>query len=256
VIPEAVRPHWRALSIALFTFLAACLLSRLDISIRHFMAPMALLTVMLAPLPRMLARLPRARLWQAACVALAASCFVPVARAYPYFFPYVNSLALGRPAYQVVNDSNVSWNESLPEVARFAHEQGMREIALDWFSFSDPALVVPEARPWNCEVPAESDGGTWVAVAAVAILEVHNCGYLQQYPHRALAGGSLYVFRLPAHLPRAGEPGGPPLPSEYRNTFGLPVDYRGWLLQAERHPEGLEGQMRELMRKVQGERQP
>jgi len=252
VIPEAVRPHWRALSVALFTFLAACLLSRLDISIRHFMAPMALGTVMLAPMPRMLARLPRPRLWQAACAALAASCFVPVARAYPHFFPYVNSLALGRPAYQVVNDSNVSWNEALPEIGRFAREHGMREIALDWFAFSDPALVVPEARPWSCEAPAESDGGKWVAVSAVAILETHNCGYLQQYPHQALAGGSFYVFRLPPRLPRAGEPGGPPLPSEYRNTWGMPVDYRAWTLQAERHPEGLSQQMQILMRQFQG----
>ena len=41
--------------IGFFTFLAVCLLSRLDISIRHFMMPIALLILMLAPLPNMIA---------------------------------------------------------------------------------------------------------------------------------------------------------------------------------------------------------
>ena len=45
---------------------------------------------------------------------VAVSCFVPILLAYPYFFPFVNSLALGHPTYYPLNDSNVTWNEGIP----------------------------------------------------------------------------------------------------------------------------------------------
>ena len=178
-ISENVRPHWRVLKIGLCVFLTVCLLSRLDISIRHFMMPEALLALMLAPVPRIVAQLPGRRVWQAAAVALAASSLVTVARAYPHFVSYVNMLGFGRPAYELMNDSNVSWNEALPEVERFAEQQGLSEVPLDWFSLSDPELVAPRARLWNCEQPAESDVGKLVVVSGVMILENHNCGYLR-----------------------------------------------------------------------------
>ena len=41
-----------------------------------------------------------------------------------------------------------------------------------------------------------------------------------QYPHEALAGGSMYAFQLPSVIPPAGTPGGPPLPENYRDFAG------------------------------------
>ena len=184
VIPSAFRPHWRVLMTGFFVYLTICLLSLLDISIRHFLMPIALLILMLAPLPRMVRALPGRRLWQTAIAAAAIGSFAAIALAYPYFLPFVNGLAFGHPVYQLVNDSNVSWNEALPEVERFARERHLTEIELDWASLNDPALVVPEARMWDCQYPADGDAGHWVAVAAVSILENHTCGYLQQYPHQ------------------------------------------------------------------------
>jgi 4-amino-4-deoxy-L-arabinose transferase-like glycosyltransferase len=246
-IPQHVRPHWLVLKIGLYVFLAVCILSRLDISIRHFMMPETLLILMLAPVPRILAQLPGRRIWQAAAVALVLASFVPVIRAWPNYVPYVNGFALGHPAFELINDSNVSWNEALPEVERFAEQQGLAEIPLDWFSLSDPALVAPRARVWNCEQPAQSDAGRWVVVSGVMILENHNCGYLRAFPHRPLAGGSMWAFQLPPQIPKAGEPGGPPLPADYRNTWGIPIDFRAWALEAERHPEAMVQHVKELM---------
>lgn len=94
-IPEAFRPHWRVLIVGFLVFLSACLLSRLNISIRHFMVPIALLTLMLAPLPRTMNRLPHRRILQGSTILLAAGSLISVARAYPYFFPFVNALAWG-----------------------------------------------------------------------------------------------------------------------------------------------------------------
>jgi 4-amino-4-deoxy-L-arabinose transferase-like glycosyltransferase len=251
VIPEGALPHWRVLNVGFFVYLAVCLLSRLDISIRHFLVPVALLILMLAPLARILKSVPHPRLLQAATLILVIGCFVPILAAYPYFFPFVNRLAFGRPAYYLLNDSNVSWNEALPELERFVRGQHLAAIGLDWASLSDPAVIVPEARAWDCQAPAAGDAGQWVAVAAVSILENHNCGYLQRYPRRQLAGGSFYVFKLPAPIPPDGAPGGPPPPSARRIMWGTPFDLRAWSLNAERHPDQLVPAMHELMRRFQ-----
>jgi hypothetical protein len=254
-IPDTVRPHWHVLIIGFFVFLTVCLVSRLDISIRHFMLPIVLLILMLAPLPRMIDALPQRHMLQALTVALVFSCFLSILLAYPYFFPFVNSLAFGYPSYYVVNDSNVSWNEGLPDVERFVRQQHMREIELDWASLSDPTLVVPEAQIWDCQAPTDRDAGQWVAVTAVSILENHDCAYLQQYPHQQLAGGAFYVFKLPTPIPSAGTRGGPPLLSERKIMWGMPFDLRAWAVDVERHPERLPAQMQTLMQKFQQQSQ-
>jgi 4-amino-4-deoxy-L-arabinose transferase-like glycosyltransferase len=245
-IPDAVRPHWRVLMVGFFVYLTVCLVSLLDMSIRHFLMPVVLLITMLAPLPRMVRTLPAPRLWQTAIAAAAAGSFVGAVLAYPYFLPYVNGLAFGHPVYQLVNDSNVSWNEALPEVERFARERHLGELALDWASLADPAQIVPQATPWDCQDPGNREG-QWVAVAAVSILENHNCGYLQQYPHQVLGGGSFYVFQLPSAIPPAGQPGGPPLESERKITWGMPFDARPMAVDVERHPERLHAELQEFM---------
>jgi hypothetical protein len=251
VIPEAVRPHWRVLMTGFSVYLTICLLSLLDLGMRHFLMPAALLILMLAPLPRTIGALPGRRLWQTAVAVAAIGSFAAIAMAYPYFLPFVNSLAFGHPVYQLVNDSNVSWNDGLPEVEHFVEEHRLTGIALDWASLADPTLVVPQARDWDCQEPSERDAGQWVAIAAVSILENHNCGYLQQYPHQPLAGGSFYVFHLPTPLPQPGQPGGPPAPSERKILWGMPMDIRTFAVSVERHPERMAADMETMGKKMQ-----
>jgi hypothetical protein len=254
-IPDRFRSHWRVLTTGFFVYLAICLLSLLDISVRHFLVPIALLILTLAPLPRLVRALPGRRLWQTAVAVAAVSSFVSIALAYPYLLPFVNALAFGHPVYQLMNDSNVSWNEALPEVERFARERHLTEIDLDWASLSDPALIVPQARAWDCQDPADRDAGQWVAVAAVSILENHNCGYLRQYPHEQLAGGAYYVFQLPNPIPPAGQPGGPPPASQRKILWGMPFDLRSFAVNVERHPERLSTEMQELVQQFQQQAQ-
>jgi hypothetical protein len=47
------------------------------------------------------------------------------------------------------------------------------------------------------------------------IVDSHNCEYLFNYPHQALAGGGMYAFHLPPLLPPPGSPGGPPIGSQF-----------------------------------------
>lgn len=252
VIPEGLRPHWRVLMVGFYLFLAVCLLSRLDISIRHFTVPIALLILMLAPVPRLAATLPGRRIWQAALAAAAVSSFVAIFAAYPYYFPFVNSLAWGRPVYYLVNDANVSWNEGLPAVDQFARDEHLARIKLDFAGMSDPALVVAGAEAWDCQAAGSDDAGQWVVVTAISILENHNCGYLLGYPHRPLAGGAFYAFQLPAAIPPPGAPGGPPAPADRRVMWGMPFDMRSFALNVERHPERLQPELDKLFAQFRG----
>jgi hypothetical protein len=220
------------------------LLSRLDISIRHFTVPIALIILLLAPLPRMLKNLRPTRpsfvrLGTALVAILAGSCLFSALRTYPYYFPYVNSLSFGRPIYTLLNDSNVDWNQSIPEVKQFAQQRGLQTIALDWYGLTDSTLDVPGAYPWNCQEPAVSDGAHWAVVSANLILDSRNCEWLLMYPHENLAGGSMLAVHLPSTILPAGVHGGPPLPSQYGQFFGVPFDLRAASIDLIRNPDHL-----------------
>jgi hypothetical protein len=203
-----------------------------------------LLILLLAALPRMLRELRGqtrlgAALGAGAAVALAASCLFTAVRAYPYYFPYINALSLGRPDYALVNDSNVDWNQSLPEVRRFAQQHGLQRIGLDAYGFSDVTVFVPEAQSWNCQKPAPESAGQWAALSANFILDGHNCAWLLQYPLEPLAGGSMYAVHLPTPIPPVGSAGGPPLPSTFREFGGAPFDVLSLFRHVIQNPDDL-----------------
>ncbi len=237
------RVHWRVLWVSLIVFTAVDLLSRLDISIRHFTVPVILIILLLAPLPAMLRKLRAtaslfATVTIALVVILAGNCLFTAVRTYPYYFPYVNSLSFGRPIYTLMNDSNVDWNQSIPEVKRFAEQHGLQKIALDWYGLTDSTKDVPGAYEWNCQQPSASDGGQWAVVSANLILDSHNCPWLLMYPHESLAGGSMLAVHLPQTIPSAGSPGGPPPPSQYHAFFGFPLfDIRAMFLNLSKDPD-------------------
>ncbi len=240
VIPAPFALHWRVLWVSLLVFTGACMLSPLDFSIRHFTVPLILLILLLAPVPRILGEgFSGLSTGALAVTALAASCLVTAVRAYPFYFPFINSLSLGHPAYELVNDSNIDWNQSLPEVKRFAEQHGLQKIAVDAYGFSDPTVFVPQARLWNCQKPAPEDAGQWVAVSASSILDGHNCAWLMQYPYEPLAGGSMYAVHLYSQIPAPGRPGGPPLPSAYRYLGGAPFDVVALFHHLYQHPDDL-----------------
>jgi len=250
-IPRELAIHWRVLWVALLVLTGFCLLSRLDISIRHFSIPLLLLILLLAPLPRMINRFrlsaPNAgRLLAATAGVLTLICLVTAIRLYPYYFPYINAFSLGHPAYALVNDSNLDWNQSLPEVKRFADQHGLQSIALDQYGLNDPIVFVPGSELWDCQSPTAANEGEWVVVSANMIMDGHNCLWLMQYQHEALAGGSMYAVHLPEHIPMGGSAGGPPLPAARRQMLGAPVDIRFYFLDVIHHPEQLPQAIEEM----------
>ena len=250
VLPGA-EMRWRSIWVSLVVFVAACMLSRLDISIRHFSIALALIVLLLAPLPRALELLgqssPRtANVGKWLTIALALASIVTAIRAYPNYFPYLNSLSMGRPGYALVNDSNLDWNHALPEIETFVRQRGLKQILLDQYAFAEPERYVPQALLWDCQQPAVHDGGQWTAVSANYMEESANCIWLLQYPHQVLAGGSMYAIQLPQVIPAAGQPGGPPLPADYHYFAGLSsggFDPRSVFLNCMRDPRQLQPTM-------------
>jgi hypothetical protein len=244
VIPPEYATHWRVLWVSLAVFASLCILSHFDVSIRHFTIPLVLLILLLAPLPRLLARLGNGApvvSWTAntLLVLLAASSLMTAVRAYPYFFPYLNPLAAGHPAYWFVSDSNLDWNQALPEVQRFVERHDLHDVPLDMYAVFESSAWVPRSRFWDCQAPTARDAGLWVVVSANLILDAHNCNWLMQYPHEALGGGSMYAVHLPAEIPPAGTPGGPP-PVEARWIFlRMPFEMRELFQRAARNPEDI-----------------
>ena len=247
LIPDGMEMHWRATWIFLVIFTCACILSRFQFSIRHFSVSFALLILLLAPLPHALNQLrgagwpfARAGLWITAALMLAS--IATAVYAYPNYLPFLNSLSGGRPGYLLVADSNLDWSQSLPEVEKIVAQHGLTHVLIDGFGFYDPAVYVPEARVWNCQKVSPEDAGQWAFVSANLIQESHNCVWLLQLPHEALAGGSMYAFQLPRVIAPAGASGGPPLPQDYRDFGGgsFPGDLRLVFLDCIRDPQLLQ----------------
>jgi hypothetical protein len=253
-IPSGMELHWRAVWVSLVVFVAACMLNRLDLSIRHFSVALALLILLLAPLPSMLESLQRLN-WRGAragnwvTIGLAIASLATAVWAYPNYFPFLNVLSMGRPGYLLVNDSNLDWNHALPEVESFVRERGLNQILLDEYGFSEPTAYVSQAQLWSCQEPSPRDGGQWVVVSASSIADGHNCLWLMRYPHQALAGGSMYAIQLPQVIPAAGTPGGPPLPEAYRYLGGgvIGFDPQAIFLNCIRDPQQLQPTMDRMM---------
>lgn len=254
VIPPGLALNWRCLWVSLVVYVIVCMLNRLDISIRHFLIAVAVIILLLAPLPRMLRKLSAkhpltSKLATAAALALVAVAIFSVCRIYPYYLPYLNALSLGKPGYKLVNDSNLDWNQGLMDVETYAQQHGLKDFLLDAYTFYDPGSYVPHARSWNCQKASPADAGRWAIVSANNLADTRNCLWLMEYRHEPLAGGSMYAIKLPAVIPQTGSPGGPPLPKDYHFLgFGVnQEDVRDIFADCIRNPEKLQPTLQRIM---------
>ena len=127
---------------------------------------------------------------------------------------------------------------------QFVQQHGIQHVLLDEYGMIEPSVYVPQAEFWNCQLPGPSDAGQLAIVSASMIEDGHNCPWLLNYPHTALAGGSMYAFQLPNVIPFVGDPAGPPPPETHRNLGGFPgPDNRLIFLKCVRDPKQLQPTM-------------
>jgi hypothetical protein len=181
----------------------------------------------------------------------ALGCLFTAIHTYPFYFPYINALSLGRPAYTLLNDSNVDWNQALPEVKRFAEQNKIGHIKVDEYGFTEVTDSIANSEFWDCQKATSGDADSWVVVSGGSILDGHNCAWLQQFPMQPIGGGSMYALHLPWQIPAAGSPGGPPLPPAYRFLGGMQVDARAYFLEALRDPDKLPEVLAEMQARFQ-----
>jgi hypothetical protein len=196
--------HGRVLLSLLVVFAAAAIASHLNIGLRHFSVPIALLMVFVSWLPGLIRRLPLTRRWVAgaACSVLALCCLYTGLTAFPYYLAYFNCFRGSRPSWQIAADSNLDWGQSLPAVQDFMQQHHIQQIALDTFGSMDRSVYIAHYQQWRCErthtLPEE-----WAAVSAGQIAAFTDppstCTWLFAYRHWALAGNSMFIFH------RAGE---------------------------------------------------
>jgi len=206
---------WRTLWISFLVQLAGSMVTPLNIGFRHFSAPLAILTVLIARLPMLINRctregnpwMPGLRWTTAFCALL---CLGGALLAYPNYLPYANIFSFGQPPYWLFHDSNADWGQSLPAVQKFMQDRDINRIRVDAFGFTSLNSDIPSAQMWDCQQPEPSDAGEWVAVSANMILSDANCGWLLQHEHTAVGGASMYVIHLPDPIPPAGSIEGPP----------------------------------------------
>ena len=226
IIPSRYALHWRFWCVTVVVYSAVCLISHFNVSIRHFAIPIAMSIVLLAPLPNLISRLGNfhrriALVTGGIAGVFAVSCLATAVLHYPWYMQYANFLGGGRPAYELFGDSNADWNQGLFAVEDFVRTHNLQRIPLDYYGPSEAEPIVPQAVLWNCQNPSDADAGQWAVVSSNMIHDAENCGWLLQYPKRAIAGGSMYAFRLPSPIPRAGAAGGPPLPSAQKALFAF-----------------------------------
>lgn len=198
--------HNRVLVVLLAVFAGAALASHLNIGLRHFSVPIALLMVLVAWVPRLIQRLPSHQRWTLGliCVGLALGCVFTGLTAFPDYLAYFNAFRGSRPTWQIAADSNLDWGQSLPVVRDFMQQHGIQQIALDSFGSLDRSVYIAHFQPWRCErtrqLPEE-----WAAVSAGQIAAFTDppstCNWLFAYPHWGLAGNSVFIF----HRTKAGK---------------------------------------------------
>ena len=200
IVPDPERFHVRAVAAGLVVFAAIGMSSKLNVGVRHFSVPITF-AVLLSSLVIPLARSVVARSWRffilSTTAALAFSCLVTALVTYPHYLSYYSVFRLNMPKQEIAVSSNLSWGQSMVELATFFREHHVATPYVDsGMSPIDPSVYVSGARDWQCDNP-DPVAPEWVAVSTAKLVrEQPNCDRLLQYPAWNIGDGSVMVFHM------------------------------------------------------------
>lgn len=182
--PRAAYPGMAALVV-----LAVCMLSNLNLGVRHLLVIYPLFALLACGLFA-----GRRRVVVVAALVLTAWHAVESVAAHPDYLAYFNQTVRGREEEFLLN-SNLDWGQDLERLRRYLREKQVSSVYLSYFGRGEPIRRrIPGVRPLG---PDERPAG-WVAVSkghiAGMALDGYNLGWLKAYQPQARIGKSILVY--------------------------------------------------------------
>jgi hypothetical protein len=130
---------------------------------------------------------------------------------FPYYLTHFNELVGGaKNGYIYVTDSNLDWGQDLKRLAKWADQQGIEKIKVDYFGGGTPEYYLGEKYEewhgnWN---PKDIKKGSWLAVSATFLQQgraVPTKGWdkptdyymwLNEYQPVTVIGNSIFVYYI------------------------------------------------------------
>jgi len=191
------------------------LFSHIDIGVRYYLPAYSFLFILGGGLLALLLKSRKAaRLGTVAAILLIGWMGVEAVRAFPNHISYMNQLAVGKPHWWYLSDSNVEWGDDIAELAAYLRARGETRVRS---SFLGDFIVLHHYGVDPVKIPtangAEPDKTRYTAIGAsflngstipYTIINGHEASeservnYFDKYRHQtpeAVFGGSIYLYR-------------------------------------------------------------
>ncbi|HYX29116.1 MAG TPA: glycosyltransferase family 39 protein [Pyrinomonadaceae bacterium] len=190
------------------------LFSHINIGVRYYLPAYSFLFILSgAMLASMLKSKKRARVAAVAAVALMGWMSVEALRAFPNHVSYMNELAIGKPHWWYLSDSNVEWGDDTPALAAYLRARGETRVRTDFlgdffllhYYGVEPLLLAntkgrePERTRYAAIGASFLNGSTVPAVIhGRQVGESERVNFFDKYRHKtpeAIFGNSIYLYR-------------------------------------------------------------
>jgi Dolichyl-phosphate-mannose-protein mannosyltransferase len=191
------------------------LFSRIDIGIRYYLPAYPLLFMMGGALLASILRSRRAGRWgTVGMLFLGIWIGVEAIRAFPNHMSYMNQLAIGKPHWWYLSDSNVEWGDDAPALAAYLRARGETRVRCAFLGdfmvlnkygvqpliMANPKGEVPEKTRYAAIGASFLNGSTvpGMMVEGRDATESERVNFFDKYRHKtpeAVFGGSIYLYR-------------------------------------------------------------
>ena len=180
---------------------ALTLRGQLDIGIRHLM-PTVPFVLLLIGYTLSLIWKSKVKWEQYAVGALILFMIGSTISYFPSYIGYFNELVPRNDRYKYLVDSSLDWGQDMLRLKKYADDNNIKNIKVDYFGGSMRTYYMPQSTPWH-----SSYGPTtgWLAVSATFYQSSKlygpkegkwSYGWLDNYKPTAELGGSILVFHI------------------------------------------------------------
>jgi hypothetical protein len=175
--------------LALFTI--ACLLTKLQLSVRYILPLYPLLFIYISKITKV--RIKKQFILVLAVSALSLWYVFDALKIYPNYLAYFNQFAGGPDnGWRYLRDANIDYGQDLPALARYLRKNNISKIKLSYFGTADPAYYGIKFEPLKEEEiikPADS-------VYAISVNCIYGINWIEKIKPTAKAGYSIFIYDL------------------------------------------------------------